>query len=287
MKKLITTLFLLTSLSGFAHQGHDGVPGHTHGSGVNVTASPTINFNPVINVNPNITSDNRNVNKNTNSIKNELKLDKLHGQQSSPEVKKVLKKLQDVDNKLTDLEKKEVNFEELKKNFGKEASSQALLKKVKADIESRRTQLVKQQVGLVKQIKKIEKTKKGIILFKRERIRKDWAKAIANKNGLVPRLIEIANFVKNNFDKPIVITEFQRTQAEQDRIYGKARGKKSWHQFGAALDLRVRIYTPSEIVQIVQFMKKFEKTNALRLTVLYHDIGLASHIHFQFRPKQK
>ena len=272
MKKLIAALILSTSVSHAA---------------TNVTASPTINFNPVINVNPNITSDNKNINKNTNTIKNELKLDKLHGNKSSPEVKKVLKKLQDVDNKLTQLEKKEVNFEELKKNFGKEASSQALLKKVKADIEKRRQELVSQSVSLVKQVKKLEKAKKGIILFKRERIRKDWAKAVANKNSLVPRLIEIANFVKTKFDKPIVITEFQRTQAEQDRIYGKARGKKSWHQFGAALDLRVRIYTPSEIVQIVQFMKKFEKTNALRLTVLYHDIGLASHIHFQFRVKTK
>ena len=272
MKRLILAILMTSPLSQAA---------------TNISASPVINFNPVINVNPNITSDNKNINKNTNSIKNDLKLDKLHGDKSSPEVKSILKQLQKVDNKLTDLEKKEVNFEELKKNFGKEASSQALLKQVREDIEKSRTSLIQKQVELVKEVKKIEKSKKGIILFKYDRIRKDWDKAIATKNSLVPTLIEVANFVKTKFDKPIVITEFMRTQAEQDRIYGKARGKKSWHQFGAALDLRVRIYTPSEIVQIVQFMKKFEKENALRLTVLYHNIGLASHIHFQFRPKAK
>ena len=287
MKKLLTTLFMITSISGFAHQGHDGAPGHTHGSGVNVTASPTINFNPVINVNPNITSDNKNINKNTNTIKNDLKLDKLHGEKSSSEVKSVLKKLQEVDNKLTDLEKKEVNFEELKKNFGKEASSQALLAKVKADIEKKRKDLIGQSVELIKKVKTIEKAKKGVILFKYARIKKDWDAEVKRGNSLIPKVIEVANFVKTKFNKPIVITEFKRTQAEQDRIYGKKRGKKSWHQFGVAIDLRVRIYTPSEIVQIVSFLKRNEKQNAIkRLTVLYHDIGLASHIHFQFKAKK-
>ena len=274
MKKLIATLILATSISGMA--------------ATNINVNPVINFNPNINVNPTITSNNDNTNTNTNDNKSSLKLDKLHSPNTAtPEVKKVLIKLQEVDKKMTALEKKEINFEELAKNFGKEASSQALLKKVKEDIENKRKGLVNEQVKLIKKIKKVEGKAKGVILFKYDSIRKQWAKMIKDKNPLVPRLIEAANFIKKNFNKPIVLTEVLRTQAQQNKIYGKKRGKKSWHQFYAAADLRVRIYTPSEIVQIVSFLKKFEKENALRLTVLYHDIGLASHIHFQFRAKAK
>ena len=102
---------------------------------------------------------------------------------------------------------------------------------------------------------------------------------------MVAKIIETANFIKTKFNKPLVITEFERTQAEQNKLYGKKRGKKSWHQFKSALDFRSRIFEAGEIVQIVGFMKKFEKENALRLTILYHNAGYASHFHFQFRSK--
>ena len=274
MKKLIATLILATSISGMA--------------ATNINVNPVINFNPNINVNPTITSNNDNTNTNTNDNKSSLKLDKLHSPDTAtPEVRKVLIKLQEVDKKMTALEKKEINFEELKKNFGKEASSQALLRKVKKDLEAKRKGLINESVSLIKKVKKVEGKKKGVIIFKYNKIRKAWKSWIKAKNPIVPKMIALANFVKTNFNKPIVITELERTQAEQNKIYGKKRGKKSWHQFKAAADLRVRIYTATEIVQIVSFLKKYEKANALRLTVLYHDIGLASHIHFQFRAKAK
>ena len=284
MKKLLTALILTTSISGFAHQGHDGEPGHSHGSGVNVTASPTINFNPVINVNPNITSDNKNINRNTNTIKNELKLDKLHGEKSTPEVKNALKKLQDIDNHLTKLEKKEFNYEDLKKNFGKESASQGLLAKVSADIKKEREKLLAESKKIMRSVKHMEKSKKGVVLFKFKNLKTMWSRWIKENNPLVPKLIELSLFTKKEFGKPLVITHMERTQAQQNKMYGNKRGKRSWHQFSAAADIRSRIYSPREIVQIVRFLKKHEKTNAIKkLTVLFHDIGLASHIHFQFR----
>ena len=253
----------------------------------NVTASPVINFNPVINVNPNISSVNNNSNKNTNDNKSSVKLDKLHGNKSSPEVKKLLGELNKIEKSMVKLEKKEFNFEELRKNFGSEKESQDLLKSVKDKLAKELVQLTNKHTEVIKKIKKVEKTKRGVILFKTKRLEREWNKMIKSNNPLVSRLIAVSNFVKTKFNKPIVLTEIERTQAEQNKLYGSKRKKRSWHQFNAALDFRSRIFTGPEIVQIVSFMKKFEKDNALRLTILYHNAGFASHFHFQFRNKKK
>ena len=147
----------------------------------NVTASPVINFNPVINVNPNISSTNNNSNTNKNDNKSSLKLDKLHGKESSPEVKKLLGELNKIEKSMGALEKKEFNFEELKKNFGKEKESQDLLKSVKAKLDAELKNLVNQQGEIIKKIKKVEKKKKGVILFKTKRLEREWNKAIKEK----------------------------------------------------------------------------------------------------------
>ena len=138
------------------------------------------------------------------------------------------------------------------------------------------------KVGKTKVVKVLKKNKeaKGIVLFKTNAEKKEWKLLEKKHPKLLNLIIKTAQFTKKNFDKPLVLTELHRTQAEQDKLYGGKATKKSWHQFWSAVDFRSRIFTNSEILSIIEFIKKEFKGEGKKLRVLYHRIsGQVYHFH--------
>lgn len=126
-----------------------------------------------------------------------------------------------------------------------------------------------------------------MISFKTDKIKKEFT-----SDKVHPRLKKIMTmlsiFCEVEFAKDIVVTELLRTQAEQDRYYGKnpAYIKKPWnsvHQFGRGCDIRtINHFTPTEIKKIVAFLNiiTYRKKSKVK-TATYHNIGLGNHIHIQ------
>lgn len=122
-----------------------------------------------------------------------------------------------------------------------------------------------------------------------QRLRDEWAKLGLENQGLAQVLWDLAVFVEDAFDKDVVITHIYRTQAQQEKFYGKGSKKKSTHQFWGAADIRDSIYTKDEIAGMTDFLRVYDKWNSLKLmsqsksrTVLRHNIGLGMHFHIQF-----
>ena len=295
MKKIIATLLLMTSISGIA-------------ADVNVNVNPVINFNPTITVSPTITNTNNNTNKTVVTVKNENRYSDDISKVKNVDIRPLLKEIKKINEKLSKLEAKEAKLEKLVEILGKEEAKPIIdAKKKRLDAEYKK--LAKKQISLVELIKKLEKSgnsfkakdgkigktkvvavekknkeAKGIVLFKTNAEKKEWKKLEKKHPKMLNLIIKTAQFTKKNFNKPLVLTELHRTQADQDRLYGGKAKKKSWHQFWMAVDFRSRIFTNAEILQIINFIKTEFKSEGKKLRVLYHRIsGSVYHFHVTLR----
>lgn len=128
-----------------------------------------------------------------------------------------------------------------------------------------------------------------MLTVKYQRIVTEW-NTLTKKNAALAQVVwDLQVFVNDHFTKDVVITHLYRTQAQQERFYGKGTKKKSPHQFWGAVDIRDSIYDKEEIKQMTDFLKFYDKYNNYRLirssqsrTVLRHNIGLGMHFHIQF-----
>ena len=131
-----------------------------------------------------------------------------------------------------------------------------------------------------------------MLKVKYQRIVDEWDKLKKKNPALAQVVWDLHGFVEYNFKKDVIITELYRTQAMQERYYGRGTKKKSPHQYWGAVDIRDRIYTTDEISYMLEFLKGYDKYNNYRLirasqsrTVLRHTIGRGMHFHIQFYNK--
>ena len=295
MKKILVALTLMTSISGIAGN-------HDHGHEVNVNVNPVINFNPTITVSPTITNTNNNTNKTVVTVNNSDRYSDDVSKVKNVDIRPLLIEIKKINEKLSKLEAKDAKLEKLVEILGKE-EAKPIIEAKRKKMEAEYKKLAKKQISLVQLIKKLEKdgtsirakdgkigsrkvhkvqkkNAKGIVLFKTNAEKKEWKLLEKKHPKLLNLIIKTAQFTKKNFDKPLVLTELHRTQAEQDKLYGGKATKKSWHQFWSAVDFRSRIFTNAEIVQIIDFIKTEFKGEGKKLRVLYHRIsGSVYHFH--------
>ena len=264
MKKFLVALTLMTSISGVAgHHGHDHDHNHDHGKTINVNVNPVINFNPTITVSPTITNTNNNTNKTVVTVKNNDRYSDDVSKVKNTDIRPLLKEIKKINEKLTKLENKEAKLSKLVDILGKE-EAKPIIKAKTAKIEAEYRKLAKKQISLVELIKKLEKSgnsfkskdgkigktkvvavtkknkeAKGIVLFKTNAERKEWKQLEKKHPKLLNLIIKVGQFTKKNFDKPLVITELHRTQAEQDKLYGGKATKNHGINFGVRLTLEV------------------------------------------------
>lgn len=115
---------------------------------------------------------------------------------------------------------------------------------------------------------------------------------LKSKNkGLYDVLFDIADWVKDNLKKELVVTGIFRTDEEQAAIYKndakyKVRPFKSPHQFYDAFDLRDSTFTKDEIPKIVKYVNDtYNPKNSYKFTAMDHNVGAGWHFHIQFRAK--
>lgn len=122
-----------------------------------------------------------------------------------------------------------------------------------------------------------------------DRIKQELKDLKTVNNPLLMLLVDLYHWVDKKFNKDVVITMIQRTQAEQDSIYGhnlkyKTKPWKSPHQFGHSCDLRSNIFTDKEIAEIEYYLNnKYNKDNYYKWTAKCHKISKgATHFHLQY-----
>ena len=119
------------------------------------------------------------------------------------------------------------------------------------------------------------------------------SKALTSKNKeLYEMIVDLSHFVKNSFNKELVITMIYRTQAEQDDIYKndpkyKLRKFISPHQLWHSADLRSLTFDKLEISKIEDYLNnKYNSINAYKWTAKCHQVpGQALHFHTQLVKK--
>ena len=293
MKKFLVALTLMTSISGFAGDVH-------------VNVNPTINFNPTITVAPTITNTNNNTNTTNVKVNNAGRYSDDISKVKNVDIRPLLKEIKKINEKLTKLEQQDEKLQGLVAILGKE-KAKPIIETQRKEMEMKYKKLAKKQISLVQLIKKLEKdgtsfrakdgkigkrkvhkvlkkNTKGIVLFKTKNEKKEWKKLEKKHPKMLNLIIKTAQFTKKNFDKPLVITELHRTQAEQNKLYGGKAKKKSWHQFWMAVDFRSRIFTNAEIMSIIEYIKTEFKSEGKKLRVLYHRInGNVYHFHVTLR----
>lgn len=153
-----------------------------------------------------------------------------------------------------------------------------MLKKLINSILSKKSEPVKPEPIFVK--------------FKTDRIAKEF-KELPSKNNELHELAEdLSHFIKNSFNKELVITMIYRTDQEQDDIYKndpkyKLKKFKSPHQFWHALDIRSNTFDKLEISKIEDYLNcKYNTSNFYMWTAKWHMVsGQAYHFHVQFIKK--
>jgi len=130
-----------------------------------------------------------------------------------------------------------------------------------------------------------------MLLAKNEskRLKNELYQLRTKNRELLKIILDIRDFVSDNFNKNVTITMIYRTQEEQQDIYGINTRKKSPHQFWQAVDLRSKTFTQSEIEKIVDYLNDtYDKKNyyskfTTRSTAVCHKVpGQAYHFHIQF-----
>jgi hypothetical protein len=133
-----------------------------------------------------------------------------------------------------------------------------------------------------------------MLTSKTERVRQEYEQLKGCNAPLAALVQDLAEFVKVEFRKDVVMTMIFRTQEEQWALYEKTDGPQttrvSPHMLWQAVDLRDWIYTPKQKQAIGGFLKRhYDATNRLpRLhggsrTYMLHKIkGGAMHFHVQY-----
>jgi hypothetical protein len=114
-----------------------------------------------------------------------------------------------------------------------------------------------------------------------------------------PKMCEVLTslqiHVEKKYKKNVTITQIDRSQKENDRIY-KASAKKqrkTAHGVWAAVDIRSRDFTSAEIAEIVSFLNSSyndKNSNPLKNgdTAMCHEVpGHGVHFHIQYAPLRK
>lgn len=133
----------------------------------------------------------------------------------------------------------------------------------------------------------------GIVKVKddNDRLKKELESLKVQNKPLYDILFDLADWVKDQFKKDLIVTGIFRTPEEQALIYKndaryKVRPFKSPHQFWDAFDLRDTIFTQDEIPKIVQHLNDtYNPTNGYKWTAMNHTVGLGWHFHVQYRKK--
>lgn len=124
-----------------------------------------------------------------------------------------------------------------------------------------------------------------------KRLKDELALLKTNNKSLYDLLFNLADWVKDNLKKDLVVTGIFRSNEEQANIYKndakyKAKPFKSPHQFWDAFDLRDSIFTKDEIPKVVKYLNDtYNKTNRYKWTAMDHSVGLGYHFHVQYRVK--
>lgn len=126
-----------------------------------------------------------------------------------------------------------------------------------------------------------------------ERIEKELKKLKKKNPKLHQIVMELTQYVKDEFKKDVIITMIHRTQEEQDTLYKdsakyKKKTFKSPHQFWHGVDLRSWIYTEAEREKMVAWLnaKGSLLNNYYKWTAKVHEVGQNGlHFHIQFCPK--
>lgn len=128
----------------------------------------------------------------------------------------------------------------------------------------------------------------------KERLESELGQLQSKNPELHTMLMDLVQFVHDEFQKDVVLTMILRTQAEQDEIYGgtvnsagRSYDEKPWrspHQFWHAMDLRSWIYTEEELQKMVDWINRWGKEhgNYYKWTAKVHDVGKGMHFHVQF-----
>lgn len=130
----------------------------------------------------------------------------------------------------------------------------------------------------------------GVVKLKNDDKRlNEELKTLQTKNKpLYDLLFNLADWVKDQFKKELVVTGIFRTDEEQAQIYkNDARYKikpfTSPHQYWQAFDLRDSTFTKNETGKIVKYLNDtYNPTNQLKFTAMDHSVGLGFHFHVQY-----
>jgi hypothetical protein len=134
-----------------------------------------------------------------------------------------------------------------------------------------------------------------MLVSKTARVQRDFEQLQVKNYPLAALMLDLADFVKAELNKDVVMTMIYRTQEEQWKLYEKTDGAKttrtSPHMRWEAVDIRDRIYTGPQKKAIGRFLKKYyDETNQFpRLpsgskTYWLHAIkGQAMHFHIQYK----
>jgi hypothetical protein len=114
----------------------------------------------------------------------------------------------------------------------------------------------------------------------------------AKNKPLYDLLFNLADWVKEQIKKDLVITGIYRTIEEQAAIYKnnakfKARPFTSPHQLWDAFDLRDSTFTKEETPKIVKYLNDtYNTTNIYKFTAMDHNVGSGWHFHVQYKVKK-
>lgn len=127
-----------------------------------------------------------------------------------------------------------------------------------------------------------------MLQFKSTRIRDEYATLSFKNQKLFTLLIDLINFVEDNYKKDVMLTSILRTKEENDALYATTpidkRPKSAPHTTWEAVDIRSSIYTKDEIRGILEHLNtKFKNANG-KPSALYHMInGNVTHFHLYQR----
>jgi hypothetical protein len=133
------------------------------------------------------------------------------------------------------------------------------------------------------------------ILFKEATLKTQYAKLHHYNPKMCEILLKLQQMAESSYQKNIVITQIERGQEENDKIYANDKTKKhrkTAHGVWAAVDIRSSNFNSDEISKIVDFLNSYNAINSNPIkggnTALYHAVqGGAAHIHIQYAPPHK
>lgn len=123
-----------------------------------------------------------------------------------------------------------------------------------------------------------------MLAFKTNRIRSEYAE-LPNKNPkLFELVVDLAQYVQDNFKLDLTLTSILRTPEEQADLYKQSAVKveKSAHLSWEAVDIRSLVFTKAEIDDICRYLNgKYKNANGKPVAFCHTVVGGAPHFHVQ------